>query len=272
MLAWYSQPTVTLSIAGIDVAVIVNSSRAAGALARFYQPFRPPNPGKPALVIEVEVNEKTRLEPASEKTITFKSGQLTLSSQGAIGWMDVASGFASLSLSSTDPLQEIDYFIRAAYALLAFKTGAVMIHAAGVLHAGRALLFLGHSGSGKTTIARFSGRDQVLNDDLMIALPGKERWMVFATPFWNPSQVKPRAGHAPLAALYLLEKDSEVYLERVSQATALAALLASIPVIPEDPERLPGLIEICQRLLGMVPVKSLHFRKDPGFWKVIDEQ
>jgi hypothetical protein len=136
-------------------------------------------------------------------------------------------------------------------------------------------LFFGHSGSGKTTVARVSRDDIVLNDDLLLLIPGnsgenrKIRWIANATPFWNPTQVSPSNHSGPVVGLYRLVQDIEVYLEPMGAGQALAELISNIPVIPDDPSRIEILLNRVNEFLESVPAYRLHFLPDDSFWNVI---
>jgi hypothetical protein len=133
-------------------------------------------------------------------------------------------------------------------------------------------VFFGHSGSGKTTVARLSSDAVVLNDDLLLLMPSEHRqgWTVYSTPFWNPTQVSPAGSlSAPLADMFRLVQDQTVYQEEMEPGQALAELVTSVPVIPADPTRLVSLLERGNRLVSSVPIFKLHFLPDASFWDVI---
>lgn len=187
-------------------------------------------------------------------------GSLDFSHQS--GWIRPASSFF---------IEEIDYFMRVACALQAFRMGGLLFHAAGVVREERAYLFLGPSGAGKTTISRLSGENNILNDDLVLLRSHASGWTVYSTPFFNPTQVAPRGGkQAPLAGMYGLVQDSCVYLEIPTPGQALAELVASVPVVSTDTRRAVELLTRCQSLIADVPVLRLHFRKDDSFWELIN--
>ena len=186
----------------------------------------------------------------------------------------LAAALARLWLTDMAPLAGVEYFLRVIYALLADQEGGVLLHAAGLLTPadGRVRLFIGRSGSGKSTVAALSPHAIVLNDDLaLLRQDAAGRWIAYGTPFWNPETLT-RSGETasgPVAGIYRLAQDREVYLEPLSPATAAAELAANCPVINGDLERLPGLLARCRRLVADVPVQRLHFRKDPSFWDVL---
>jgi len=167
-------------------------------------------------------------------------------------------------------VEEVDYFLRVVCAVQVFQAGGFLFHAAGILRDGRAYVFFGPSGIGKTTISQISGEGTVLNDDLILLLPDEEHWYVHSTPYSNATQIAPLAGQfAPLGGMYRLVQDQEVFLENSTPGHTLAEIIANIPVISTDPARSTELITRCQKLLASTPVFRLHFRKDNSFWQVV---
>jgi hypothetical protein len=130
-------------------------------------------------------------------------------------------------------------------------------------------VFFGHSGAGKSTVARLSAPDQVLNDDLIAFLPGGDGWIIDSTPFWNPTQTRPNPLRGPLAGIYRLVQDNCVYSESMSPGQAVAELLASVPVIADVPVHRHMLIRRCVEIQEHAPVKFLHFLPDASFWKFV---
>jgi len=259
----------SLSIAGIGVTVECDDASVVAGLARRYRAF--PATGSARLTARVRLAGGQRASALLDTGMVFQGGVLRFTGPGYEGFIDEAAGEARLLLSSAQPLEDVEYFLRVAYALLAFQAGGLLFHAAGIVRGRWAYLFFGHSGSGKTTVARLSSDAQVLNDDLVLLGREGEGWHVHSTPFWNPTQVRSGGvARAPLRALFHLVQDTEAYLEPLPPARGLAELVASTPVIPADPGRLSQLLAFHQRLLADVPAYDLHFLPDPSFWGLVD--
>lgn len=259
-----------LAAAGLGVVVHCSDPGVAMALERGYQDF--PLGEAADLSLEVTLTGRERASPLLDTGTFFKDGVLHFSAPGYQGRIQVPGGTGELLLSSAHPVEDIDYALRVAYALLAFQAGGVMLHAAGIVRAGVAYLFTGHSGSGKTTVARLSVQDTVLNDDLVILLPGGSGWQVHGTPFSNPTQVAPRARRAPLGGLYRLVQARCVKIERLSSSLAVAELVANVPVIPQDPGRGGVLLERLGEIHRAAALKKLYFTPDGSFWDLIAPQ
>ena len=167
----------------------------------------------------------------------------------------------------------MEYFLRILYALLAEAHGGLMLRTAGIMAPSGVNLFIGQSGSGKSTVASLScGRGVVLNDDLIVLRPEQGRWIAYGTPFWNFKTIDRdgQTASAEVAGIYTLAKDLDVYLEPMAAAAAVAAMISSCPVVNGDPARAPELMARCRQIVHEVPVHRLHFRKDPSFWDVLE--
>jgi len=165
---------------------------------------------------------------------------------------------------------DLAYFVRTAFALRAFEQGALLFHAAGIVHRGAAYALFGRSGSGKTTAARLSTGKPVLSDDLVLLRRAAAGWEVQATPFGRSRMAHARS--APLRALLRLNHAATDSLEPMSTAAAMGELIANSPVVNADPRRAPALLERWEGILQTAPALSLHFRKSATFWEVIDAQ
>lgn len=201
----------------------------------------------------------------------FRDGLCLLEAPGFEGEIAPGEKRARLRAHPEASPGDVAYFLRTAFALCAFEAGAVLFHAAGLVHRGEAFAFFGPSGSGKTTLARLSAGKEVLSDDLLLLcpLPGEGKWEARATPF---SLCRGARLSAPLRALMRLVKAEEDKLMPLPPAVALGEAVASSPVVNADPQRLPELFARWEEILKEVPAFALHFRKSNAFWEVIDAE
>ena len=57
----------------------------------------------------------------------------------------------------------------------------------------------------------------------------------------------------------------------MSRIIAVAEMAGSAPFINNIPALNGKLLMACNRVARAIPIQQLHFRRDDGFWKVIDE-
>ena len=166
----------------------------------------------------------------------------------------------------------LENFLRALTASFVLDAGGLLVHAATVVRAGRAYVFFGPSGAGKTTVTRLSEHDVVLSDDMTLVLPGREAFEAVGIPFGMAHHHVPDTRDAfPIAGLHRLVQSPSVERTPLRGASALAELTACLPYICEDREEASRSLDIAGHLLSRVPAWRLFFRKDDSFWNVIQE-
>jgi hypothetical protein len=258
---------VSLDVGGFGFDLRCYDALLAGWLARRYRHFPPVNDKR--FKAEIRIRSTGQTASLLQQPMHFSQGVLTWDVPGCQGSIDPFQRRGNLALTSNQPQAEAEYFLRLACALLAFEAGGLLFHAAGVVQKGRAHAFFGCSGSGKSTVARFSPNDAVLNDDLLLLMPYQRQWWAYPTPFWNLPGEAGVAFPAPLAGLYSLVQDTQVYLQPLQGASATAEMLASSPVVSADPGRSVALIQRCRAILAKTPAYRLHFLPDTSFWQII---
>ncbi len=150
----------------------------------------------------------------------------------ARGWWSPSTGLAQVSVGP--PLQgvslwrRVDAAIRTVFCTWVQACGGVALHAATVLDgAGRAHLFVGASGAGKTTVARAVPLRRRLGDELGVVLFEPDGLPVaWGTPFSGRERTAARLEHAPLGGIWLLDRTGAPGLETLGPARAFAALAA----------------------------------------------
>lgn len=266
-------------VADFNLEIHCNQVRLTEILRKRYADF-PAGVGA-AFRAEIEWVGKVRSSSLLDTQTRFQDGILRFCAPGYEGWIDPRTQQGNLQLSSAYPVEDIDYFLRVALALMVHQAGGILLHTAGIVRDGQAQLFFGHSGAGKSTVCQVSmdtpADDSaapadgytVLNDDLILARPEQGTWWAYGTPFWNPTQVRPTNQKAPIAGMYLLVQDTRVYTQPLSAGKATAALIANVPVIPQDPLRSVQLLAQLAQFQQQIPIHELHFLPDNSFWHVI---
>ena len=273
----------TLNLAGWRVGLALGPDHLAVAAANRYAPFLSDDEAPLDLTIEVTASPMTpsstedgagsHLTDLLEAPLVAQGEGYSLDARTARGWINLASRQASLVTTNPAPLIDLEGFLRMACALLAYREGGFLVHGAALVVDGSAHLFIGQSGSGKSTVVALSPGATALGDDLILLRPDRQGWLVYGTPFWNAHSVtrQGQTSYGVLTGVYKLVKDHRVYLEAMSPAAATAELAASCPVVNGDPSSLSGLVTRCRQLAADVPVRRLHFRKDAAFWSLLLE-
>lgn len=262
---------IRISVADVCVALRVDDAGVTERTRARYAGFLAPD-AVPDFVIDVAVREGVQFVPMEPGpwviNTTFHDDVLTFESYVEKGEVNLAAGRGHLVMA---PTGLVENYLRVLYAWCAVRAGGLLLHSAGVVRDGRAFLFFGASGSGKTTVARLSADYAILSDDILMVKPVNGTFQAFGVPFRGEFVDAPRANtRAPLAGLYRLRKAAEHRVAPMPPAQAVAALASCTPFVVINPEMGRQVMDICSRLVAQVPVLELHFRKDPSFWRVID--
>lgn len=278
-----SSETLTLRIADLPVSLVLadlNAATRAQMLER-YAAFRVP-PQSAAVTIRVCVEPGAAYIPLNHAPTwqirtAVRDGRIEFMSHFEMGWIERAVGQGALVLR---PQGDPENFLRVLYAWLCLDHDALLLHACGVVRQGRGpsttlragYVFFGPSGSGKTTTARLSLDQIVLSDDMVIIQKHGAGLRVCGVPFRGDLPAAPRTnGSADLRGIFTLVKDTQHSVAPLATAEAVARLAACVPFVMTQPANAQRVTQICAEIAARVPVRALHFRRDAGFWSVIDE-
>jgi hypothetical protein len=164
----------------------------------------------------------------------------------------------------------LENYMRWTMADMAIQRGAFVLHSCGVVRDGRAYVFFGHSGAGKSTVAGLSGGDQILSDDLVLLGREADRWQASTTPFWGtfPQEAKAK-GSYPVAGIFRLVQAEVVEVHPLSTALAVGMMVTCCPFVSNPALRREKLIPLVEDCCRKVRPAILKFRKDPSFWDAI---
>jgi hypothetical protein len=161
----------------------------------------------------------------------------------------------------------LDSVLRILHSLILAQRGGFLLHAASAICDGRACLFSGVSGAGKTTMTRLAPPDiTLLTDEISYLRPNAEGYSAFGTPFAGELA---RAGEnctAPVSALFFLEKGPENCVHELSSAEAVRRLMRNILFFAEDRGLVEKLLATACEFVARVPIRRLTFYPDARVW------
>lgn len=161
----------------------------------------------------------------------------------------------------------LDSVLRILHSLILAQRGGFLLHAASAICDGRACLFSGVSGAGKTTMTRLAPPDvTLLTDEISYLRPNAEGYSAFGTPFAGELA---RAGEnctAPVSALFFLEKGPENRVDELPSAEAVRRLMRNILFFAEDRGLVERLLATACEFVARVPIRRLTFYPDARVW------
>ena len=183
------------------------------------------------------------------------------------GYINPDSLSGELGLVSEDSLE---CFLRIVYSFILPGMGGLALHAASVVKGGRAYVFPGKSGAGKTTIAKLSSGTDLLTDEVSIVRGIGEQAVAYGTPFCGELRKPGQNIKAPIAGLYFPVKDSNIYVQELPAKVALEMLLPCVVLFGQEQDIMEKAFHLSYQLASSIPCYELHFRPEPSFWNCID--
>ena len=145
----------------------------------------------------------------------------------------------------------------------------MMIHSSCVADHGRAYLFAGQSGAGKSTVAMLSEPRKILSDEATLLKIEEHGVYVYDSPFRSDSIPNFDREVLPLAGIHLLEQSESIHRKQIGPSEAVMELMDKIFYWAVDPGETVKLLSLCGKLATLVPVYELQFQKNNQFWERI---
>ena len=257
---------VTVDIGGIPIFLESDDADFRALLEQRYAGFV--NPAAPP-AYQFEIRLETPTHSSGEDVRAFRSGSVWRFERGDFraewdprsrrGWVR----------QSPNPYS-IDSVLRIVHSLVLAEEGGFLVHAASAVRQGRAFVFAGISGAGKTTMARLAPPDvAVLSDEISYVRKGRSGYRAYGTPFCGELG---RAGvnlNAPLAALYFLEKGPGGHIQPLGQPAAARELLRNILFFAHDRALVKCVFESAVEFVARVPVARFTFAPEARAWELV---
>ena len=178
---------------------------------------------------------------------------------------DFSSGVAYVCRKDIYVGEVLSSMLRIFFSQAILLHDGVSLHASSVWLDGRAYLFMGKSGTGKSThaalwVAAFPGCG-LLNDDNPVVRLQEGRAVAYGTP-WSGKTPCYKNLEFPVAGMVRLRQASANRFYRCEDVDAFIALLPGFSVINRDERLHSALCEILIRLCGEVPVGLLDCLPD----------
>ena len=257
-------------IGGVRVAVSTASPTFIGMLRERYAGFLE-TPASADFEFEIEVVAPPEDAPDEDVRVYRDGGEWRIERGDFRARFDPAARRGHIRQSENP--YSIDTVLRIVHTLVLAREGGFLMHAASALRGGRAHLFAGVSGAGKTTISRLAPADaRLLSDEISYVRRVDGGYRAFGTPFAGELARPGENVSAPLEAIYLLAQGPRNRIEPVPVAEAARALLANVLFFAEDAALVQAVFAAVLDLAERVPVRRLTFVPDARVWDLIGHE
>jgi hypothetical protein len=227
------------------------------------------NPGAtPAFEFDVKLVTPTGPAPDEDVRVTEQGGVWRIQRGDFLAEADMRTRRGWIRQSANP--YSADSLLRIVHTLLLAPEGGFLLHAASAVRNGRAYLFSGVSGAGKTTLSRLAPPDvTLLTDEISYVRREPNGYRAYGTPFAGELGKPGENISAPVGALYFLEKGAENRSDPVPAAEATRTLLRNVLFFAEDLEAVHQVFQAACGFVAAVPVRRLTFAPTPAVWETI---
>jgi hypothetical protein len=153
---------------------------------------------------------------------------------------------------------------------LLIHNGGILVHGSAVQRDGKTVLFLGHSGAGKSTVTRLCKPDTCFSDDGVVIRKEGERVYAYHSPFSQIKKEKKSKGvvKGEIKKIFLLEKGGHNKVSPVAKNelmyTILDHLIHFYKYLNKETAQMG--FHLVKKILDVVPAYKLQFAKGKDVW------
>lgn len=261
---------IRIEVAGGCISLTSDSSELINRVREDYTLFLTTN--SPSLTIDITLTDEAYVNDSSWAGLSVSGDTLKLSDNYLESKVDLSLRRGSALLSRSGLTIGLSTLLRNMFTLLLlFKENAIILHAAAIVRANKVYIFLGHSGSGKTTVSQLSEDCPVLSDDMAVVKQVNGSYQVFPSPCWLDMQRGERENRGyEIGGMFKLVQDERTYLKKIPPARAMADIF-TVPHVPAGLQPVQKLFDSFSYMLKKYDLYEMHFMKDKSFWRHIDE-
>ena len=142
----------------------------------------------------------------------------------------------------------------------------MMLHASAIEYNGKAYLFSGPSGMGKSTHTRlwqsvYGDAVQVFNDDKPALRRMDDGWYAYGTPWCGKDGINQNK-KVPLGGICFLKRGDENKIRRLDNKEAMQNVLWQTTRKLKDPKKMMALLDLVDKLIREIPIFELECTKD----------
>jgi hypothetical protein len=258
---------ITIEIGGMPILLHMQDDTFRQLLARRYAGFVG-SPSRPRFEFDVELTAPSAHDPDDDVRVEMQDGGWRLQRGDFRAQWDPRAGRGRIRQSANP--YSIDSVLRIVHTLILAREGGFLLHSAGAIRNGRAFLFSGVSGAGKTTISRLAPADvTLLTDEGSYIRRDDDGYYACGTPFAGELARVGENCSAPINCLFFLKQGPENKLESVDKPEAIRRLMRNILFFAEDMNLVQSVFQSACEFVERVPVQRLTFVPDPTVWGMV---
>ncbi|MEH7380070.1 hypothetical protein V7138_06275 [Bacillus sp. JJ1533] len=145
----------------------------------------------------------------------------------------------------------------------------LLLHSSCIKDNGKAHIFSGHSGAGKSTAARLSQPKELLSDEATIVKITQNEILAFNSPFNSELESNCKEYCLPLGSIQILHQSLQNNRIQLKKAEGMFQLIDKVFFWEHSHHETKRILNLLKTLVNSVPIYDLHFQKNDTFWELI---
>ncbi|MFJ7754505.1 hypothetical protein ACQKGI_02620 [Peribacillus muralis] len=183
--------------------------------------------------------------------------------------MEVDAAFQYAEISAYDELALKHALFNLYSSFIVYHGWGLLLHSSCVIENGKAHMFAGHSGAGKSTAAKLSLPRNLLADEATIVKISSEKIEVFNSPFRSEIPSDGENGIFPLGSIQVLHQSLQNQRVRLTKSDSLITLIDKVFYWSSHPADKKMILGLLLEMASQVPVYNLFFLNNDTFWELI---
>lgn len=248
---------------------IYTRSESAEAIQHMMEGFKviPPLLSKEAdLCIDIEYGYGY---PFTDFEVDIKKDNGTVFYSRGDYLIEVDEGYTSAKLSVFNELALKHALMNLYSSFIIHHKWGLLIHSSCLKEGGKAFLFSGQSGAGKSTVVKLSHPRPILSDEATVVKITESDTKVYDSPFRSDTIASFSEPPIVLGGIQLLKQSMAIRRSKLKKSDSLLTLFDKIFYWANDPVETQKVFVLLSQLINTVPVYDLEFQKNDAFWKEI---
>lgn len=276
---------VKISIGDIILLIKVNDKTIRNRVKEFFSKFLISKKKKPDIKIKVN---KENFQPSEFKNLKYeyegmnwKFGKRNkkyyiyfpsnIKTKNSLAWIDYNSKSVNL-LTNDHEGQVLLYLLpELLFSWFTVDFQSVLLHASCVVIRKKPYLFVGKTGSGKSSMVRLYKRNKiVLNDDKILLKRKKDKLFVYGTP-WHGELEEFSSKAFELNKIFFLKKSKTNEIIPFSNRGSLLEIFKNCQYVIWDKKCIKKNLFLCCNIIEKTPCYELDFELKSSIWRLIEK-